>query len=681
MYKKKKNIKLDDWREKYSSARNAYTDNIARMQKNQKQYDGELQPEGKKVDPIFNFTFELVESAIDNGVPQPKVEPDIPSEKGDELARIIENMIKGEMKRLEFDVFNDEDERTTKICGGDIGLIEWDNSITTHDTVGALSIRPLPPIQFIPQEGVYHKKYMDYMFLTFEDTKARLEKRYSVNVDMEGIDQETAEPVTSDELATQVLCFYRNDRGNIGCFSWCGDTVLIDEEDYQARTQYVCAKCGRGRAIGEMECACGSKSYKRQNLYEEELQEDIEQYDGTVIPAMDYARDDDGEFLYEDVEEPVTEINPVTGMKEPVYRQIFDDSLNVMGEEPLTQQSSQPYMVPTKIPYYVPGDFPVCIRKNISTAKNVLGKSDVEVIYTAQDKTDKISTRLGDKVINGGRFLTKPKSLNFNFSNGQQIVEINKPDEKNMIDSIDLSFSPSGDIEAINTLYYWAKSMLGINESSQGKEDSTATSGRAKEAQISRALGRQQSKVVMKEAFYRDIFRSVFQFMLAYADEPRTYKTKDEEGRDEEVVFSRYDFLQQDDNGKWYYNDQFTFSVDSNGTANEDRQAVLEMMKEDYNAGLYGDPATTEAKLNYWRDREMMNYPNAGRQVKRWQKKYEEEQQMISQQQERDQFDMLVQQLVTEGIPEEEAMEQAAAQLGINDEQEVNSDEVQEMQL
>ena len=223
--------------------------------------------------------------------------------------------------------------------------------------------------------------------------------------------------------------------------------------------------------------------------------------------------------------------------------------------------------------------------------------------------------------------------------------------------------------------------MLGINESSQGKEDSTATSGRAKEAQISRALGRQQSKVVMKEAFYRDIFRSIFQFMLAYADEPRTYKTKDEDGRDEEVVFSRYDFLQQDDNGKWYYNDQFTFSVDSNGTANEDRQAVLELMKDDYNAGLYGDPATTEAKLNYWRDREMMNYPNAGRQVKRWQKKYEEEQQMISQQQDKQQFDMLVQQLIDEGLPEEEAMEQAAAQLGMNNEQEVNSDEVQEMQL
>ena len=59
----------------------------------------------------------------------------------------------------------------------------------------------------------------------------------------------------------------------------------------------------------------------------------------------------------------------------------------------------------------------------------------------------------------------------------------------------------------------------------------------------------------------------------------------------------------------------------------------------------------------------------------------EEEQQMISQQQERDQFDMLVQQLIDEGLPEEEAMEQAAAQLGMNNEQEVNSDEVQEMQL
>ena len=66
MLKKKKDMKLEGWKEKYSSARNAYTDNIAQMQKNQKQYDGTLQPEGKDVDPIFNFTFELVESAIDN---------------------------------------------------------------------------------------------------------------------------------------------------------------------------------------------------------------------------------------------------------------------------------------------------------------------------------------------------------------------------------------------------------------------------------------------------------------------------------------------------------------------------------------------------------------------------------------------------------------------------------------
>ena len=43
-----------------------------------------------------------------------------------------------------------------------------------------------------------------------------------------------------------------------------------------------------------------------------------------------------------------------------------------------------------------------------------------------------------------------------------------------------------------------------------------------------------------------------------------------------ESVFNRYDFLEQDEAGNWYYEDGFLFSVDENGTAQRNRQFILE---------------------------------------------------------------------------------------------------------
>jgi len=179
----------------------------------------------------------------------------------------------------------------------------------------------------------------------------------------------------------------------------------------------------------------------------------------------------------------------------------------------------------------------------------------------------------------------------------------------------------------------WAKSALGINDSAQGKQDTTATSGRAKQAQISRALGRQESKVRMKNAYYAEIYRKIFEYMLAYADEPRTYQSETDDGEKTEAIFSRYDFYEQDDKGKWFINDQFIFTTDSSGSANEDRQTLLDQMSADFGAGLYGNPQDPETMVSYWKDREALNYPNAKKNRARWEKKAEEQRQMQEQMQ------------------------------------------------
>ena len=146
----------------------------------------------------------------------------------------------------------------------------------------------------------------------------------------------------------------------------------------------------------------------------------------------------------------------------------------------------------------------------------------------------------------------------------------------------------------------------------------------------------------MKNCAYGELYRLIFQYNLAYADEPRKFETQTEEGEIIEGAFNRYDFLELDEYGNWYYNDEFTFTTDSQGSSAENRQYVLQTMESDFKSGLYGEITDPASILQFWKDRETMNYPNAKRQVARWQKKVEEQKLMQEQMQ---------QQLLEGGMP------------------------------
>ena len=652
------NNNLSKWQSRYQQALMEYDDVRQKMLKNQQQYDCVLMPEkGADTICVYNFTKELIESAIDSNIPLPKVEPVIKSDNNIRLARTIEAMLANEIKRIKFDGLNDIDERTTKIMGGDVALVEWNNAIKTHRTVGDLSVRLIEPIRFTPQPGIYDIDRMDYIFLDFEDTKENIKRIYGIDVSAESVDFERADDTTTDETVTQVWVFYKNSKNSIGVYSFIGDIEIIDDEEYFARANQVCSRCGLPKPAGETVCSCGNNKWKSRHIDYEEFEEDIELSDGRIIPAMDYARDENGGYALREVEVPVTEINPLTGEEEQVYEQIFDNMMNVVGDKPATTIENQPYMVPTQIPYYVPKRYPACIRKNVSASGKVFGDSDAEMIAEAQLQANKLITKAIYKTGKNGQILGKLKRTNLNFSNGVTTLEVDSPDELQSIRSIDLSFDVSRDIALIDKLYLYSKSMLGINDSAQGKPDTTATSGRAKEAQIMRAQARQSSKMVMKNEFYQTIYTIMFEYALAYMDEPRNYPYQDEMGDENDLVFNRYDFLQQDEYGNWFYNDQFIITIDPTGSIAENRQTCLEAMQADFSAGLYGNPQDPETILTFWKDRESMNYPNAKRQVARWTAKVEEAKQMqaqIEQQQAQLQAQMQSQQMPQEGVMQNE---------------------------
>jgi hypothetical protein len=614
------NERLREWQEKYEQARSAYADSLDAFKGYAKRYDGAHdQGPGKPVSVVWNITKELIESQIDSKIPQPRVVPQRPTEKSIRLAKVIEDMIRNQIDRLPMEYINDEDERTSKIMGGSGFLVEWDNSIKTHDTVGDISVRLMDAKQMIPQEAVYLTKNMDHLFLTFEDTKARIKERYGKDVQGDSVDPRSAD-ATAEDLVTQVVCYYKNKKGGLGCYSWAGSTELIDDDDFEARKDKVCAACGKTQPQGENECTCGSKEWEKRPRDYEILAEDVIRSDGSVIPAMSPVRDEYGEYVYEDYQVPA--IDMMTGL--PLFDYVFDDAGNIIGDTPRMETRQRVKMEPTKIPYYYPRSFPLLIRKNISSTNQFLGSSDCEAIADFQDSINRILSKVTKKVLKAGSYITKPSDLRMNLSDEDVVpIDVETPVQMEMIKPISLNFDYEAEVALVMQMYEMAKSVMGITDSFQGKPDRTAQSGRAKEAQIAQAAGRIRSKQVMKNAAYADLYETMFKFMLAYADEPRTYTSTGYNGNQIQQVFNRYDFLEQDEYGNWYYDDQYLFSVDETGMHGNNTAFLLEDLRTDLKIGAYGPRNDPETMLSYWQEKEIMGYPNAKRNVERWQNRLE----------------------------------------------------------
>ena len=175
----------------------------------------------------------------------------------------------------------------------------------------------------------------------------------------------------------------------------------------------------------------------------------------------------------------------------------------------------------------------------------------------------------------------------------------------------------SQDSQASDRLYEQAKRILGISDTYQGHSDKTAQSGKAKELQIQQAAGRLDSKRKMKNAAYAEMDRIIFSYYLAYADEVRTSVYKDAHGRLQNAVFNRYDFIEQGEDGEYYYDDGYIFETDSASDIESLRERLWEENRENFKLGAYGDPAKVETQLIFWQNMERAHYPYARDNVER----------------------------------------------------------------
>lgn len=633
--KKTDKQKLRIWQERLQRNVAAYDAEEARMDDRETLYRGSNQlipiviGERKRETPhVRNICAELIEAQTDSNIPQPKVTP---RRRQDEWrAKIIEDMLRNELDRQPFEQLNDMMERTVPIQGGGAFLVEWDNTKRSHTSVGELVVSAVHPKQIVPQDGVYTGiEDMDYIILKVPQTKEFIRRKYGVDVsdeteqepDVKGSDGDT----TADDMVTQYIAYYRNDAGGIGLYSWVNDTQLEDLEDYQARRLRRCAKCGAVEPLEATPAEDAAVNGLLPGMEPARMLEASETPAGDMLAeareprrasirgkrkVCPYCGASKWEESVEEYEEVYFPIRRSDGSTIPGAMRVAVPSETEVDELGLPIVAVEE--MPTRIPFYKPDIYPVILQKNVSVYGKFLGDSDIDKIADQQNTTNRIEAKIIDKLLKSGSYITLPDDASIQVdAEDMKVIRPGNAATKALIDVYDLQGNVEKDLVYLAQVYEEARQVIGITDSFQGRTDSTATSGKAKEFAAAQSAGRLESKRVMKDAAYAALFEAMFKFKLAYADEPRPVVSSNIRGETEYKEFCRYDFLEQDEAGDWRWIDDFLFSCDTSAPLASNREAMWQETRMNLQTGAFGDPTNIKTLILFWAKMEMLHYPGA----------------------------------------------------------------------
>ena len=561
---KTKEGRLDFFRELFRNAEMQSADSLNSLDKWMKQYKGSDKIDGsrERALTVRNITYEIVESQVSSDIPQPKADAVCYSEKRSRNAESIERLCRSLRDRLPYEVMNDIDERYTYIYGGSVWYAEWDHTAEYCGEIGSVKVHCLSPKDLVPQPGIYSIDGMEYCFLKFTSTRGETERKYGLT------------PEQADELEFDF---------EYGTESTDGDTVRIilcfykDEMGRVGRYIYsgdVCLSDLPGYYMRKAEVCkrCGLPAHKCR-----------------------------------------------CGCTESVIREVSCETV----PKELAKEG-----MPRTVPYYIPNRFPIVVRRNTSGENTLLGQSDCDYIRYEQQAINKVESRILQKLLRAAVTPIMPEDTTVSISNAVfgQVIKMKPGESVAQYGKVDTTPDISQDITEAERLYDHAKRVAGISDAFQGIDNRASESGYAKQLRISQATGRLESKRKMKHTAYAEMDRIIFELYLAFADEPRQLSYKDAYGRIHSAVFNRYDFLELDERtGEFYYDDGYLFSVDLNGGAEYQREALWQRNLENLKAGTLGSPESNVTLLRYWQCQERAHYPYARENVEYFKQAIEEE--------------------------------------------------------
>lgn len=614
---------LKTWKKRLEEARESYGSDKNRMKTYQGYYDGDRSvaqdpnssySPSKKASNVRNIVYELIESQVDSSIPMPKVRAIHPEDE--ELAKKLEHYLENKIKTTKLPLLNDMMERNVPVQGGDFFHVQWDANAGLHSQIGDIKVSEIHPKKLIPQPGMVEIEAMDYFFVQELYTKKKVKAIYGVSVEDCGNDytdlageQSSTASINSD-IVTVNTAYYHNEHGGVGIFVWCDTEILLDLDDYEARYLDHCAKCGAVMQNGVCP-ECGSKKVKKMPEEYEEMAEGMEVK--TSYPMAD------GTFS--------RNIDPFTEEEAP---QMDENGQPVMDE--MGQLVMEMRKVKRKIPYYKPNIYPVVLRKNITQNDRLLGGSDVAVIIDQQDTVKKLGSKINEKLLKGGSFVTLPTGIDVEKTDKElKILRVRNAADKSLIDVINVQPNVQNDLSYEETNYNWAKSALGITDSFQGKFSSSEVSGTARQYAINQAAGRLESKRTLKNEAFAKLYEYMFKFWLAYSDQSSAIISTDSNGAANYDEIDRHEFLKIDSAGEFYWDDEFLFETDPTSTLMQNREALWNQTDLKLQSGAFGPVGDLETARAYWTIQKANGYPNAAIILNIIEQRIKEQQEMAQQ--------------------------------------------------
>ena len=274
-----------------------------------------------------------------------------------------------------------------------------------------------------------------------------------------------------------------------------------------------------------------------------------------------------------------------------------------------------------EIPYYIPTCFPIVVRKNTIGDGVLLGGSDCERIRPQQQAINKLESRILQKLLRAGITPVMPEGTAVTLNNSifGQIIKTRPGESMASYGTIDTTPDIEQDIKEADRLYDQAKRVLGISDALQGLDSTTSESGYARQLKISRASSRLETKKRMKHLAYCRIYEIIFKHYLAFADEPRRFAYRDTFGRMHFSEFNRYDFIERDNEGNYYYDDSYLFTVDVNADDQYSSESLWEINLTNLERGTLGDRSSPTTLMRYWQLQDKAHFPYARENVEYFQ--------------------------------------------------------------
>lgn len=561
------------WNAKYSVARQEYENsrvnstNVAYWREaylgNFKELDEHGNPTEKNMKALRKIAYEFVEQKVNPHIPMPKMSPRYHSDIIP--VRATEALIKHEMDTMLSEEVHDESEHAALIDSTCWLKVSWDPFSNTHERSGMPIVECCPIDTVFPQPGVYDYKKLEYIFERKILTLSTILDLYRKNV---------PNP-SNDGLVPVVECYYLNEDRHVGKFVYTEDTltVLCNDLEWGMRRRRECLDCGKVVPRAAVCPVCGSTHLEYVGVKEYKLKHDLIRIQNPYRSGLSSNPQDDNTVANEN------EVIPAG----------------------------------TVIPHYLISQLPYVPKRLIKLPRDIYGISEVQLQLEPQDAVNKFLNKATKKSASSKAYVTKLKDTRVDDENKEiTYIEVESHQEASSIQVKQVTADINEEVTMAQLLYENAKSTAGITNTDQGKNDPSARSGKAKQLQLAASQARQQSSTVQRDQAYAGVYELIFKNLLAFCDEERSFVKLMPDGSEKEEVWSKYMFLDQDEDGEFYYRDDFAWSVDDATEITNDRASMWQLIDNDFLNGTMGTEIDPMRALKmYWTMKDQAGYPTA----------------------------------------------------------------------